>query len=266
MNGRSVPNHQQSCARATNKMLKEGHTMNAIQRLRTHQCVHLSLKRDAAHDRQVIASLPFVDHGPLTFRSISPDQPWQQIEAGFIDKNQGSAFTLGPAPQFGPDISLPSFDRLLVPLHGAGDGHLWGPTQLFQQPGDVVLMVTNTEFQFQDLDNACTRPDLTANTIGFRTVPQEIRYQALLLGRQLRMTSVPVRPQLGRPAFREVGQPLADRRFRDSQSVRNVSVHPAQPCQVHRSKTTPFTPILDVARLHPPIVSSENLSGLRSWV
>ncbi len=78
------------------------------------------------------------------------------------------------------------------------------------------------------------------------------------------MASMRMRHQSFATTNRELRQPLAHRLLGDPQGVSDIAVNPAQARQLHRSKTSPFTPIVKLLALHPAILSPQNSSWLRS--
>src|SRR5206468_5791646 len=125
------------------------------------------------------------DHRRLGFRGISPDQPRQQVEPRFVLETQYPALAPRPPAQLRPDLVAPAPDGFFVPLDGPPYRHLGRPAQLREQPADVVLVVRNAELLLDHLGDAGAGPDLAVKPVRFRPVPEELRDEALLSGREL---------------------------------------------------------------------------------
>jgi hypothetical protein len=95
-------------------------------------------------------------------------------------------------------------------------------------------------------------------------MPKEVRNQSYLSRHQLGVAAMRMRQKCLLAAGGKVGQPLTNRLLRNPQGVGDVPVNPTQPRQFHGPKTPPLTPIMEVGRFHPSIVSPKYLSGLRS--
>src|SRR5258707_7011505 len=113
---RTVPNHQQPFARHTLQVLEKVDTIQAIQRPLPSQGIEFSRECHPAHDRQVVARLLVPKDRCLTLRRVSANDSRQQIEPGFIDKNQGSTLLLGTSLQLGPRFLAPMLDDFLISL------------------------------------------------------------------------------------------------------------------------------------------------------
>ena len=111
---------------------------------------------------------------------VSPDQSRQQVEPRFVLENQHPVLAPCPLAQFGPDRRTPVLDGLFVSLDGPPNRHLGGPLQFLQEPANVPLVVADAEFLFDNLGNTATSPDLAAEAISLRPVPEELGDQALL--------------------------------------------------------------------------------------
>src|SRR6267378_2075659 len=85
---RTVPDHQQPFARYTLQVLEKVKTIQAIQRPLPCNGVAFSRQRQPAHDRQVIARLLVPKDRRLTLRRRGANDSRQQVEPGFVDKNQ----------------------------------------------------------------------------------------------------------------------------------------------------------------------------------
>ena len=156
--------------------------MHSVERLPPYQSIDLALERHPAHDRQMVARLLFADDRRLSLRGVSPDQPRQQVETRFVLENQHAALTFGSPSQFGPNLGAPAFDGLLVALDGPLDRHLRRPQQFLEQTANVVLVVADAELFLDDQGDAGAGPDLAAEPVSLRPVPEEFRDETFLLG------------------------------------------------------------------------------------
>ena len=88
MNGRTIPHHQQLAIHTTPNMPQKGDRRFTIQRLQPNHGEQRARRRDATHDRQMIARVLHLQHRCATCRRIGSRHKWQQVVAGFIDENQ----------------------------------------------------------------------------------------------------------------------------------------------------------------------------------
>src|SRR5262249_35193819 len=88
--------------------------------------------------------------------------------------NQDPALAPRLGPQLWPGDVPPPADGRLVPLAGPADRHLRGPAQLGQQPADVPRGVPDPEFIFNHSGDAGAGPDLAAEPVRLRAVPEEL--------------------------------------------------------------------------------------------
>ena len=165
-------------------MQEELDAVQPVERLLPRQRVDLARRRHPAHDRQVVARLLLADDRRLRLGGVGPDHPRQQVEPRFVLENQHPALAPRPPSQFRPDLVTPAPDGFLVPLDGPPDRHLGRPVQFLEQPADVALVVADAELLLDHLGDAGTGPDLTPKPVGLRAMPEELRDQALLSGRE----------------------------------------------------------------------------------
>ena len=240
--------------------------MQPVERLLPRQGVDLALGRHPAHDRQVVARLLLADDRRLRLGGVGPDHPRQQVEPRFVLENQHPALAPRPPAQVRPDLVTPALDGLLVPLDGPPDRHLGRPVQLLEQPADVALVVADAELLLDDLGDAGAGPDLAAEAVGLRPVPEELRDQPLLL-RQSVGGRGPGRGGNEGPRDRLVGggEPPADGWFGDAQSLGDVPLRPALLLQAQRPQPPPLLPVPECREWCPyPILRPEKLTTLRS--
>ena len=199
MDGRPVPDYQESRSDMPDQVLEELDGVQPVERLLTHQGVDLALRRDTPHDREVVARLPLVEDRRVPLGRVGPDLARQEVEARFIHENQGAALAAGLCLEPRPDLDSPLLDLLLVALDGPRDRQLWRPVQFLQEPGDVARMVGNAELLLDDLGDAGAGPDLTAKAVGFRPMRQEVRNEAQLIQAELGGMAGAWARQAGRP-------------------------------------------------------------------
>ena len=100
--------------------------------------------------------------------------------------------------------------------------------QFLEQPADVVLVVADAELLLDDLGDAGTGPDLAAEAVRLRAVPEELRDQTLLSGRELgRASGTGAGAQGLRAAVADTSEPTADAHRRDAQRLGDVPPRPA---------------------------------------
>ena len=98
MDGRPVPDYQESRSDMPDQVLEELDGVQPVERLLTHQGVDLALRRDTPHDREVVARLPLVEDRRVPLGRVGPDLARQEVEARFIHENQGAGARGGPLP------------------------------------------------------------------------------------------------------------------------------------------------------------------------
>src|SRR5262249_12276758 len=156
----------------------------------------------------------------------------------------------------------PALDGPFVPLDGAPDRHLGCPAQFLEEPGHVALVVVNTELFLDDPGDAGAGPDVPAEAVGLRPVPEEFREQTLLGGRELgRVAWRGVRPQRLGTTVAGADEPTADGLLGDAQGVADVALIPARPLEDHSPQPSPLAPDVWDEVLSPSLATSH--SGLR---
>src|SRR4051794_39480512 len=239
----------------------------------------------------MVASLRLVEDRRPRLGGVRPDYPRQQVEPRFVLENQHPALTPrppfqacpDPAPPAGgrprfrpknpppapppppplqvwPDLVPPAPDGFLVPRDGPADRHLGRPVQLLEQPADVVFVVADAELLLDHLGDAGTGPHLTPKPVSLRAMPEELRDQTLLSGREFgRASGTGVSARGLRPAVADTGEPRADAPGGNAQRPGDVLPRPALPLQVQRSKPPPLKPVSRklIRDLHTPILCGE---------
>src|SRR5580704_5838051 len=109
----------------------------------------------------MVSCLPLVQDRCLPPRSIGLDDAWQQIKAGFIDKNEMAALSTGLFFEDRPPVNSPMSDRLLIALDGAGNRDLWGPSQIFEQARNLALAVGDFKLLGEHSGNALASPEIS---------------------------------------------------------------------------------------------------------
>jgi hypothetical protein len=232
VNRRAVPDHAQPGPGVAQQMEQELHPMQAVERFRADQDIHLPRRRQPAHDRQVIAGLPFVPNRRFSSGSVGSDLARQQVESRFVHETQGSALAACPGPPRWPDQAPPPVDGLLIPLDGPRDGNLRGPAQSLEDPRYLAVAVADAEFLWEYPGHSTTSPDVASEPVRLGTVPEDIRHPAPLLGGQPGRAAGDRsgQPGLG-PLGAGRGQPPTDGRFTGTQGRRVVTRLPTQLAQ-----------------------------------
>lgn len=260
VDGRTVPDDQQSFLRYSLQVHEKLDGVQSVQRFLPHQGVDLARRRHSAHHRQVVAGLLFAKDGSVGLRGVGPDHPRQQVEARFILENQRSPLASRSSKHFRPYLVAPTLNGLFVALDGTSDGYCGRPLQFLQQPFHVVLLVVNAELLLDNASNAGTSSHLTAKTVRFRAVPQKLGKHTQVAWRKSSGEARP-RPYLERPHYSftvNAGKPTAHRLLADSQGNGNIALVPALLLEKHCAKSPPLSTVTkySVARFHSQLYAS----------
>ena len=106
-------------------------------RVLTDQGADPAVGRQAAHDREVVARLPLVDHWRPALWRIRLDHAGQQIEPRLIHENQHPRLPGAPLRTSARRRSPPC-DRRLVALDGPTNRHLRRPAEFLEEAADVT--------------------------------------------------------------------------------------------------------------------------------
>src|SRR5918911_305998 len=93
VNGRTVPDHQQSLFDLTPHMLEEPHTIFTRECSRTCQRIKLAGDADAAHYRRMIVRKQHSQNRCLSTRRMGPGPRGQKIESGLVNKHNNQALS-----------------------------------------------------------------------------------------------------------------------------------------------------------------------------
>src|SRR5262249_37800965 len=148
------------------QMEEELDRIDPIQRLRPHQRVHLAARCQPPHDREMVPRLPLIDDRSSSPRGVGLDHTREQIEPRFVYENKLAALAPGRSLQPRPRLGSPTGDGFLVPLDGAGDRDLRGPSQSLEQPRYLALAVRDVEFLPEHTGDPATGPDVPPEAIG----------------------------------------------------------------------------------------------------
>jgi hypothetical protein len=96
MDRRAVPNDQQLAGDVAQQMLEEAHDIRARVGVILHEHEQPSGWRDAADDRQVVATQREAEDWRLPARGVGPDRAREQIEARFVDPDDGPSLLVSP--------------------------------------------------------------------------------------------------------------------------------------------------------------------------
>src|SRR5581483_1164028 len=129
----------------------------------------------------------------------------------------------------------------------------------------MVLVVADAKLLLDHLGNAGTGPHLTPKPVGLRAMPEELRDQALLSGREFgRAPRTGVGAQGFRSASAGPGEPTADTLGGDAECLGDVVPRPALLLQVQRSKPPPLQRVSrkGIRNLHASILCAEERNPL----
>ena len=141
--------------------------------------------------------------------------------------------------------------------------HLGGPLQFLQEPATVPLVVADAEFLFDNLGDTAASPDLAAEAISLRPVPEELGDQALLrVGEHGRAAWDGLRAQHLGAASADASEPMTDGDLGDAQGLGNSALTPALMLQLQGPQPPPLTPVSkgEARRFHTPILSPSSLN------
>lgn len=96
MDGSTIPDDQEFAGDVAEEMLEEADDVRALVRVLLDQHEQASLRRDAADDRQVVAAQREAEDGCLPAWGVGPDRAREEVEARFVDPDDGPAFLVGP--------------------------------------------------------------------------------------------------------------------------------------------------------------------------
>ena len=96
MDGSAVPDNQELAGDVAQQMLEEAHDIRALVRALLHQHEQAPLRRDAADDRQVVATQRQAEDRRLPARGVSPDRAREEVEARFVDPDDGPPLLVSP--------------------------------------------------------------------------------------------------------------------------------------------------------------------------
>ena len=121
----------------------------------------------------------------------------------------------------------------------------------------MAFVVADAELPLDDLGDAGAGPDLAAEAVRLRPMPQELGDRTLLPGREPRR--VPrrgSRPEHLRAKVPGVGQPAAHGDLGDVEGLGDIALIPALSLEAQRAEPPPFTTLRrdGMARFHPSIL------------
>ena len=96
MDGSAVPDDQELAGDVAQQMREEAHDVRARVGVILHQHAEPAGRCDAADDRQMIAAQWQAEDGSLTTRRGGADGAGEQVEARFIDPDDGPALLVSP--------------------------------------------------------------------------------------------------------------------------------------------------------------------------
>ncbi len=96
MDRRTIPEHQELAGDVAQQMLEEAHDIQARVGMVLHQHQQSARWGDAADDRQMIVGQGQAEDGSLPPGSVGADSAGEQVEARFVDPDDGPSFLVSP--------------------------------------------------------------------------------------------------------------------------------------------------------------------------
>ena len=96
MDRSAVPDDQELAGDVAQEVLEEAHDIRALVGVVLHQHEQAPLRRDAADGRQVVAAQRQAEDWRLPARGVGPDRAREEVEARFVDPDDGPALLVGP--------------------------------------------------------------------------------------------------------------------------------------------------------------------------
>jgi len=96
MDRSAVPDDQELAGDVAQEVLEEAHDIRALVGVVLHQHEQAPRRRDAADDGQVIAAQREAEDRRLPAWGVGPDRAREEIEARFVDPDDGPALLVGP--------------------------------------------------------------------------------------------------------------------------------------------------------------------------
>src|SRR6478735_4782457 len=92
----AIPDDQQLAGDVAQQVLEEPHDVRALVGMVLHEHEQTTGRGDAADDGQMIAAQGQAEDGRLAPGRVRPDGPWEQVEARFVDPDDGPPFLVSP--------------------------------------------------------------------------------------------------------------------------------------------------------------------------
>jgi len=96
MDRSAIPDDQELAGDVTQEMLEEADDVRALVRALLHQHEQPTRRGDAADDRQMIAAQGQAEDRRLPARGVGPDRAREEVEARFVDPDDGPALLVSP--------------------------------------------------------------------------------------------------------------------------------------------------------------------------
>jgi hypothetical protein len=96
MDGGTVPDDQQLARDLAEQMLEEAHDIRARVRVILHEHEQTTRRRDAADDGQMVVGQGQTEDGSLPPGGVGADSAGEQVEARFVDPDDGSPLLVSP--------------------------------------------------------------------------------------------------------------------------------------------------------------------------
>jgi hypothetical protein len=92
----TIPEHQELAGDVTAQVLQETDDVRAFIRVRLHVHQQPAGRGDATDHRQMVATQRQAEDGGLATRGVGPDRAWEEVEARFVDPDDGPPFLVSP--------------------------------------------------------------------------------------------------------------------------------------------------------------------------
>ena len=228
VNGRAIPDHQQLAGEMAQEMLEEAHHVRPTQRSLLYLHEDLAARCNGANGRQVIARERDVQQWRLAPGRIGADEGGQQVEAGFIDPDEGTRFLPRLLLEGQRALLLPRGDSPLVPLGGTPERLLDAEPEGAQQATDMGRVVAHAKLMSDEPGHPLGGPDRPEEAEGLRATGEQGRELSPLVSREAGRGAGGGAPAQGfdAPGASTV-EPAADRSWGNAQRLGDGATGPA---------------------------------------
>jgi hypothetical protein len=96
MDRRAIPDHQELAGDMAQQVLEEAHDIRALVGVVLHEHQQAALGGDPADDRQMVATEGQAEDRRLPARGVGPDGAREEVEARFVNPDDGSPLLVSP--------------------------------------------------------------------------------------------------------------------------------------------------------------------------